>query len=60
MSQDMIRALLIERAGYERSGRADRASAVTAELRRLGHADATPDVSRDEIKPARGTRTTKA
>lgn len=61
MSEDMIRALLIERAGYERMGKADRAAAVSAELRRLGHADVTPDVAREDVvKPARGTRTTKA
>lgn len=60
MSDDMIRALLIERAGYERMGKTDRAAAVTAELRRLGHPDATPDISRDDVKPSRGTRTTKA
>jgi len=58
VSQDMIRALLIERAGYERAGRAERAEQVTAELRRLGYADA-PQVARDDVKPARGTRTTK-
>lgn len=58
MSADMIRALLIERAGYERSGKADRAIAVTAELRRLGYTDPNA-TSRDDVKPVRGTRTTK-
>ena len=55
----MIRALLIERAGYERMGKTDRAAAVTAELRRLGYADAAPAIVRDDVKPSRGTRTTK-
>lgn len=59
MSEDMIRALLIERAGYERQGRADRAADVTAQLERLGHAEPKPAVIRDEAKSARGTRTTK-
>lgn len=57
MSQDMIRALLAERAGYERQGRADRAAQVTAELERLGHVEPKP--IREEPKPARGTRTAK-
>lgn len=58
MSTDMIRALLIERAGYERMGKPDRAAMVTDELRRLGYTDPTT-TSRDDVKPVRGTRTTK-
>lgn len=57
MSQDMIRALLAERAGYERQGRADRAAQVTAELERLGHIE--PKAIREEPKTVRGTRTAK-
>lgn len=37
-SQDMIRALLEERAGLARQGLADRVAQVDAELSRLGHA----------------------
>jgi hypothetical protein len=40
-----IKALIYERAGYERIGDAERAEAVTAELRRLGH-EASPPVKR--------------
>jgi hypothetical protein len=34
-----IDALLVERAGYQRSDRADRLAAVEAELKRVGYKD---------------------
>ena len=34
-----IDALLVERGGYERTGRSERAEAVTVELRKLGYTD---------------------
>ena len=55
----MIRALLIERAGYQRMGRVERAQQVTEQLEQLGYTEPTPALARDDVKPSRGTRTAK-
>lgn len=57
-NQNQIDALLIERAGYLRVGKADRAEQVTASLRALGYEDPRPA----DVEPpaqSRGRRTTK-
>lgn len=61
---DTIRALLVERAGYLRTGKPDRAAAVDEQLRLRGYADATVNgkpLIDDAPKPsaARGRRTAK-
>lgn len=48
--QAHIAALIREREGYERSGKAERVKAVDAELRRLGH-EAAPPVARAARRP---------
>lgn len=45
-----IKALLRERAGYERAGKTERVKAVDAELRRLGH-NAAPPAERATKRP---------
>jgi len=59
MSEDMVRALLIERAGYERMGKLDRAAQVTEQLRLRGYETPALAETREDVKTARGTRTTK-
>ena len=61
---DTVRALLVERAGYLRQGKTERAALVDEQLRLRGYADATVDgkpLIGDAPKPAtaRGRRTTK-
>mgnify|MGYP003589428264 CR=1 FL=1 len=57
-TQDMIDALLTERAGYLRVGKPDRAEQVTASLRALGYEDPRP-ADADAPAQARGRRTAK-
>lgn len=61
---DTVRALLVERAGYLRQGKTERAALVDEQLRLRGYADATVDgkpLIGDAPKPAtaRGRRTAK-
>jgi hypothetical protein len=57
-NEQMIDALLIERAGYERMGKADRAAQVTAALKARGYEDprTAPDA---DAATTRGRRTAK-
>lgn len=60
MAEDaFIQSLLIERAGYERAGKKDRAAQVTEELARRGYTE--PVTVKDAAAgESRGRRTTKA
>jgi len=51
----LIAALIAERNGYEQRGMDDRAAQVTARLKELGEAGATP-AARATKRPARTTR----
>lgn len=57
-NQGMIDALLIERAGYLRVGKPERAEQVTASLRALGYEDPRATASEAPAE-ARGRRTAK-
>ena len=54
---DYVRALLVERAGYLRMGKTERAAQVDVELARAGYVDAPAD---EAPARSRGQRTTKA
>lgn len=56
-TEDRIKALLIERAGYERRGLNDRVKAVDEQLAAAGHQ--TPRPARTEAAESRGRRTAK-
>lgn len=58
-NQAQIDALLIERAGYLRYGKTDRADQVTAELKRLGYTEPSRQVDAAPAAETRGRRTAK-
>lgn len=47
-----IEALLVERLGYERRGKHERAAAVTAQLRLLGYVESDKPIEAAAVQPA--------
>lgn len=55
---DTVRALLVERAGYLRQGKTERAALVDEQLRLRGYTETTASTA-DAPPTSRGRRTTK-